>query len=986
MSKPAIVLTLSRLKSLLSRPALLLGLAFLALSILLTWQRYEEVKSHERELVAGLTYGVGRQLDMMLHERSRSIAIIAQQEVTLLGTLEERHAMQADQEQLEELLRASLPHAVAYLISDAEGRPRAWHCYGLGATGCQAFQQAAERHVLVAETHLELMPELVLLEISVPWKLNGERSGWLTIGFLPQLLIQPMQQPLRPGYALWLGQRDRPGEVLLTAQGLTGGWRPPPGYRVFTGHRVEGSMLMLQAVVEPFTLPMLLRRAFNEVAPLLSAALSAGLLALWFLRREYRRRQQAQASLRQSEAQLHSLLDTAQEGVGMLDALGYITYANQRLHELLGFTPGELVGQRYLVLLAEEEWPRAEAAFNRRRSGISDQQEFILRRRDGARLWALIASNPIRDEQARFRGVLCMVSDITLLKQSEAALRQSEQRFRDFAEIAADMFWELDENLRFTYVSGQHQSRLGLPSAQILDRPLEAFLADYHELGRAPWPEYLARVRQHQPFSGLEIAWSRRSGERLYLSISGKPVFDENGRFRGYRGCSSDITVRKQAEQELRRAHGELEARVRERTAELVRSNTRLQQEIQARLGAVRALREREERFRQLAEHIREVFWMVSLDQRQRIYISPAYEEVWGRSSEEWRLGRSSFLDTVHPLDRAKVAQVIAASRESGRMDVEYRILRPDGGIRWIHDRGFPVYDAQGRLYRMAGIAEDITARRQAQDQLRQLREELTHMGRLSLAGEMASGLAHEINQPLAAMVTYAQAALRLLKSESVEREQLATILEKVAEQGLRAGGIIHRLRKFLRKQPPQRSATDLNQLIRELDDLYRAEYRRFEVSVELELDEALPRVLADGIQIQQVLLNLMRNAMEAMQEVPEGQRQLTVRTRAAGVHSVEVLLRDSGPGLSAEARSHLFQPFFTTKAEGMGLGLSISRSIIEAHGGTLAAESDPRGGTVFRFTLPVAEEQAAAAAEAEAEEQRATALALPDVRRAGGE
>lgn len=250
----------------------------------------------------------------------------------------------------------------------------------------------------------------------------------------------------------------------------------------------------------------------------------------------------------------------------------------------------------------------------------------------------------------------------------------------------------------------------------------------------------------------------------------------------------------------------------------------------------------------------------------------------------------------------------------TGEFDQEFRIVRPDGTMRWIRSRGFPIRDPMGAIYRIVGIAEDITPRKETEEQMRQQQAELAHMTRLALAGEMASGLAHELNQPLGAIATYTQACLLLIHSGQIRSEQLIETLEKVAAQAQRAGDIIHRLRGLVRKVEPYRDAMDINGLLREMVHLTESETRHGEIRIHLELGEDVPVVFADAIQIQQVVLNLIRNAIEAMIEADVHPRELTLQTSRLGNEAIEVAVSDTGPGLSPETMDQLFLPFFTTK------------------------------------------------------------------------
>ena len=390
--------------------------------------------------------------------------------------------------------------------------------------------------------------------------------------------------------------------------------------------------------------------------------------------------------------------------------------------------------------------------------------------------------------------------------------------------------------------------------------------------------------------------------------------------------------------------------------AELTAINQTLKRQIAARVQAEIARRDSEEQFRQLAEHIREVFWVHGIAEERLLYVSPAYEEIWGRPAQSFLERPLDWIEAVHPDDQPQVHAAHIAKLESGVLNEEYRIIRPDGTIRWIWDRGFPIRDAFGYVYRIVGLAEDITARKLAEDQLRRQQVELAKTARLSLAVELASNLAHELNQPLAAIVAYTQACLTLLRRDQTDPRDLTATLEAVVNQGLRAGEIIRHLRELVRKHPSAQRALDINALIGAVVHYAQLELHQAQVTVRLELAEALPTILADDLQIQLVVLYLMRNAIEAMSETNDRLRELTLRTALLDTDTVLVTVHDTGQGPGAEETEHLFQPFFTTKPSGMGLGLSVSRSIIESQGGKLWAMPNPEPdcGMSFQFTLPI--------------------------------
>jgi two-component system, LuxR family, sensor kinase FixL len=255
-------------------------------------------------------------------------------------------------------------------------------------------------------------------------------------------------------------------------------------------------------------------------------------------------------------------------------------------------------------------------------------------------------------------------------------------------------------------------------------------------------------------------------------------------------------------------------------------------------------------------------------------------------------------------------------------------------------------------MFVLASIV-DISARKQAESEVQRLRRDLAHVGRVATMGELTASLAHELNQPLTAILTNAQAAQMLLSSGRATAQELAEILADIASDDKRAGEVIHRLRTLLTKGESERTPLDLSEVTREVMRLVRTDALIRNVSLEMDLADGLPLVAGDRVQLQQVILNLIFNGLEAMRDSTVGDRHLLVTTRRTEV-GVRVSIHDRGPGIQEADLSRVFEPFYTTKATGMGIGLSIARSIVEAHGGSLWAENHAAGGAAFSFAIPV--------------------------------
>jgi PAS domain S-box-containing protein len=308
----------------------------------------------------------------------------------------------------------------------------------------------------------------------------------------------------------------------------------------------------------------------------------------------------------------------------------------------------------------------------------------------------------------------------------------------------------------------------------------------------------------------------------------------------------------------------------------------------------------------------------------------------------------------IHPDDRRRQEAAFTQAREArSDLSIEFRTAGPDGDVRWIEMRGRVVCDVNDAPSRMTGVSLDISERRHSKDRIERLQSELAHVGRLSELGHMSSAFAHELVQPLSAANNYLSAARHLLRSDGAPADGVLDAIGKADAQFLRASQIIQRIRGFVGKGQSARAAEDLASLIEEASEIALIDPRHRDVELRLVVEDGLPSAIVDKVQIQQVLLNLLRNAFEAVEE--SDLQQVTVAARwARPADMVEVRVRDSGPGLSPDVATRLFQPFFTTKATGMGVGLSICRQIVEDHGGRLWADAGDGPGAVFCFTVPI--------------------------------
>jgi PAS domain S-box-containing protein len=329
------------------------------------------------------------------------------------------------------------------------------------------------------------------------------------------------------------------------------------------------------------------------------------------------------------------------------------------------------------------------------------------------------------------------------------------------------------------------------------------------------------------------------------------------------------------------------------------------------------------------------------------------------RNSEH--LTEARFMDTVHPDDRDTVKLVIERSMttDHNELEVEYRVQPRGAETRWVSARGRVERNAAGTPILMRGVLLDISARRRSEIELQRLQGQLAHTSRVSMMGELATAIAHELHQPLGAILRNAEAAELFLEHEPPNLDELRAILADIRADDQRAREVIERLRALLKRRSIEPHALPLGEVLMNVAALTRADAAARCIPVEIDSGLGVPQIMGDGVHLQQVLLNLVLNAMDAIDGAKSRQRLITVRAEYRGGRQVDVMVSDTGPGIPPGDLGLIFEPFFTTKASGMGIGLSVSRTIIEAHGGRLWAQNNATEGATFRFTLPTEDKAA---------------------------
>jgi PAS domain S-box-containing protein len=620
----------------------------------------------------------------------------------------------------------------------------------------------------------------------------------------------------------------------------------------------------------------------------------------------------AEQALRESEYKLRQITETVPGLVWSNGPDGVPTHVNQRMLDYGGIPFEDFKNRGWETFVHPADFPEtAKAFYHAIQTGTSYEGVMRLRRADGEFRWHHARCEPLRDRQGNIIQWYGLCFDIDEGKKAEDLLRRSEAHLAEAQKLShtgavayngTAILFASEE----TYRIWGFDPAQGLPDREVV----------FHRIhpGDRDWlnAEVRRAVVEKRRYS-VAYRILMPDGTVKHLETIGQPVFSASGELVEIFATQTDVTERKRAEE---------------------------------------ALRESEAKFRDYAETASDWFWEIDPDYKYTLLT----ENAFGSGATD-RIGTACWdraLDLETEPEKWRLVWETLDSRKPFR-DFVYRSLGGNGSPMYVKASGQPVFDADGEFRGYRGTGTDVTALVRAQEEherLRQLESDLAHTNRVSMMGELAASLSHEITQPIASARNNARAAQNFLDMQPPDFSEVREALSCVVGDTDRAGDIVDRIRDHIKKTPPRKEHFDLNEAINEVIELGRSAIIKNGVWVQTRLSEGLSPIHCDRVQLQQVVLNLILNAAEAMGSVEGAPRDLLISTEQHHT-GVLVSVRDSGPGIDPDHRDRVFEAFYTTKSRGVGMGLSICRSIIDAHGGRLWAEANEPRGTIFQFTLP---------------------------------
>jgi PAS domain S-box-containing protein len=591
---------------------------------------------------------------------------------------------------------------------------------------------------------------------------------------------------------------------------------------------------------------------------------------------------------------------------------------NRRWIDYTGMTLEQAVGSGWNHVVHPDDLERVRSQWRKRLlEGKPGEIESRLRRSDGDYRWFLSRVCPLVGRSGEILGWYGSDTDIHDRKEAEESLRRSEGYLAEAQRLSHTGSWaSIPAAGEIRYMSEECYRVLGFDPRSGEPR-YEMFFQNIHPEDQSKVSEVVEKAGRENAEFELDYRIVHPGGEIRDIHAVGHPLLIPPGGQAEFVGTVMDVTERKRAEGALRRSEAYL--------AEAQRLT---------HTGS----------------------WAYDIRTKELIHSSEEHSRLFGFDPESGAPSFDKLVERIHPQDRALTLRQFGSPSLAGTdFEAHFRIVHPDGTTKFIYGTGHPVFNASGDLVEFVGTVIDITERKRAEEErerLRQAQADLAHVNRVTTMGELTASLAHEVNQPIAAAITNANTCVRWLTRDNPDLDEARAAAMRIVKDGTRAAEIVGRIRQIFKKSVPDRELVDVNDVIREMIVLLRGEATKHRISFHTELAAMLPRVMGDRVQLQQVVMNLIVNSIDAMKDVDE-KREVVIESQRAENEHIQVSISDTGMGLPLQQEDQIFNAFFTTKPHGTGMGLRICRSIIESHGGHLsAADNYPRGAT-FCFTIP---------------------------------
>jgi PAS domain S-box-containing protein len=604
------------------------------------------------------------------------------------------------------------------------------------------------------------------------------------------------------------------------------------------------------------------------------------------------------------------VVELTNDGIWLIGPDLRTSYVNPKMVQMIGYSADELVGGLPIDFVAPDMRDLFAEKMRRRRAGVSESYDLKFRKKDGTDLWVIVSSIPTYDANGVFEGAIAITTDITEKKAIQDQIQKNEISLSSLIDNIPALVYVKSVDGKYLLTNKAYEKFVNKTGPEIRGKREVDFLppdlaqqvieSDRITLATKKSAEY--EQKSHYP-----------DGDKFFRTVK-FPLLDGENNVYAICGLTFDETERRRITENLDQST---------------------------------------ERFRQMAENVGEIFWLVSRENFKIEYISPAFEKIWGLSQKEIVENPARLLGMVEADDQKFFAHPFSELEKKGKYDTQFRIVRPDGTRRWIWNRSFGIYDDAGKLQKLCGVATDITRQKQAELLLESQKSQMLATAKMSSLGEMAAGIAHEVNNPLTIINLLAtQLRERIKHGNPVSTEEMVDRLTRIEKTTERIARIVNGLRTFSRdgtSDPIQ--TTKLETIITDTLNLCTERFKGH--SVHLSIGE-IPDDLAiecKPIQISQVLLNLLNNAFDAVSTLEERWVCVEIIDRDS---RILIKVTDSGQGIQSEVANRLFQPFFTTKeaGKGTGLGLSISRGIVEDHAGTLSVDATKKN-TCFVIDIP---------------------------------